>query len=556
MHITAVLLPILTVIAAMTVFNRPSRQALPLGWFLTILSAVFIWKMRLPDAAGYSIYGVLKSFDILIIIFGAILLLNTLRYSGGMDRISRGFNSVSRDRRIQALIIGWMFSAFIEGAAGFGTPAALAAPLLVALGFPPLAAASFTLIMNSTPVAFGAVGTPIQGALGTVAGLVASSGMDMGVFTGKLVITTAGIHFIIGSFIPLLGLMILTRVFGKKKSFQPAFEALPFALFSGFAFTLPYLLSAIFLGFELPSIIGGLAGLAVIVPAAKKGFLVPKRIWTFEGYAENYTGEDLPGEGPDESGVPSDRPAPDPGGSMSLLRAWSPYIIIALFLLISRIPWFRVKPLIGSQGITFPAFFGIADRYRLKWAYLPGILPFMATAILTAFIHRTPRQAVRKAWRDSFHQVSGAAIALVFGVAMVQLMLHSDINTEGYPSMLSELAGMLAAASGKAYPLVAPFIGVLGAFMSGSNTVSNILFSSLQFETALILGLPPVIITSLQVVGGGIGNMVCINNVIAVSATVGISGEEGRIIRRNSIPMLIYALGAGAIGMILISFTG
>ncbi len=130
------------------------------------------------------------------------------------------------------------------------------------------------------------------------------------------------------------------------------------------------------------------------------------------------------------------------------VRAWSPYIIIALFLLISRIPWFRVKPLISSRGITFPAFFGIADRYRLKWAYLPGILPFMATAILTAFINRTPRRAVKKAWEDSFHQVSGAAV------------------------------------SGRAYPMVAPFIGVLGAFMSGSNTVSNILFSSLQFETA------------------------------------------------------------------------
>jgi lactate permease len=136
---------------------------------------------------------------------------------------------------------------------------------------------------------------------------------------------------------------------------------------------------------------------------------------------------------------------------------------------------------------------------------------------------------------------------------MVQLMLHSDINTQGYPSMLSQLAAMLATASGKAYTFVAPFIGVLGAFMSGSNTVSNILFSSLQFETAVILGLSPVIITSLQVVGGGIGNMVCINNVVAVSATVGISGEEGRIIRRNSLPMAIYALLAGLVGVILIT---
>lgn len=212
-----------------------------------------------------------------------------------------------------------------------------------------------------------------------------------------------------------------------------------------------------------------------------------------------------------------------------------------------------MKPVLSSAGVTFPGFFGIADQYRLKWAYLPGILPFIATAVLTAFIHRVGKSSIKDIWADSFKQISGAAVALIFGVAMVQLMLHSDINTQGYPSMLSKLAAMLATASGKAYTLVSPFVGVLGAFMSGSNTVSNILFSSLQFETAIILGLSPVIITSLQVVGGGIGNMVCINNVVAVSATVGITGEEGRIIRRNSVPMAIYALLAGIVGLILMS---
>ncbi len=542
MHILAVLLPIITVILMMTVFNWPSKAALPLGWLLTVLSAVFIWKVRFTDAAGYTVYGILKSFDILIIIFGAILLLNTLKHSGGMDRICRGFDSVSRDRRVQALIIGWMFSAFIEGSAGFGTPAALAAPLLVAVGFPPLAAASFTLIMNSTPVAFGAVGTPIQGALSSVAALVVKTDLNPMEFTTKLVQNTALIHFIIGSFLPILGLMMLTKVFGKEKSFKPAFDALPFALLAGFAFTIPYLLSAVFLGYELPSIIGGITGLAIIVPAARKGFLVPRKIWTFNGYSESK-----------ENSVPLRELTTEK--SMSLLKAWSPYIIIALFLLITRIPWFRVKPILSSAGITFPGFFGIADKYRLKWAYLPGILPFMATAVLTAFIHKARRSEIKAAWKDSFRQISGAAIALIFGVAMVQLMLHSDINSQGNPSMLSELAGLLASASGRAYTFVAPFIGVLGAFMSGSNTVSNILFSSLQFETALILSLPPVIITSLQVVGGGIGNMVCINNVVAVSATVGISGEEGRIIRRNSLPMVIYSLLAGLVGVILIAIT-
>ena len=104
MLITAALLPIITVVVTMTVFNWPSKRALPLGWFLTVLMTVFVWKMDASDAAGYTVYGVLKSLDILIIIFGAILLLNTLKQSGGMSRICRGFESVTRDRRIQALI--------------------------------------------------------------------------------------------------------------------------------------------------------------------------------------------------------------------------------------------------------------------------------------------------------------------------------------------------------------------------------------------------------------------------------------------------------------------
>ncbi len=130
-------------------------------------------------------------------------------------------------------------------------------------------------------------------------------------------------------------------------------------------------------------------------------------------------------------------------------------------------------------------------------------------------------------------------------------MLNSADNGAGLPSMLTAMVQAMAAIGGSFYILVSPFIGVLGSFMSGSNTVSNILFSSLQYETADILTLPTVLIVALQVVGGGIGNMVCINNIVAVSATVGITGVEGKVIRRNFIPMVIYSLAAGVLVLVL-----
>lgn len=181
-------------------------------------------------------------------------------------------------------------------------------------------------------------------------------------------------------------------------------------------------------------------------------------------------------------------------------------------------------------------------NWVFKWAWNPGILPFILVAILTIFIHGMKGEEVKKAWKDTVTMVTGAAIALFFGVAMVQLFRYTNVDNTGMDSMLLIMAKGLAAIAGKAYIVVAPFIGVLGAFISGSNTVSNTLFSTLQFETASILVLPQVLIVALQNIGGGIGNMTCINNIVAACATCGTTGREGLLVKRNALPMLIYSL--------------
>ncbi|MFT9496209.1 L-lactate permease [Anaerosolibacter sp.] len=525
-------LPILLTIILMVGFNWAAKKALPISWLLASAIAIGVWKMNIHNVMAYSVFGVLKAVDVLIIVFGAILILNTLKQSGAMTTINNGFNGITKDRRIQAIIIGWMFGAFIEGAAGFGTPAALAGPLLVGLGFPPLAAAMVALIYNSTPVSFGAVGTPIFGAMSTIANNLQGVNADPELFKMTMTKWIALSHGTVGIFIPLLGICMLTKFFGKEKSIKAGLEAAPFAIFAGLAFVVPYILIATIFGPELPSLVGAFIGLAIVVLAAKNGFLVPKKHWDF----------------PDKSEWQEDwKSKADTGNvgeaKMSLLKAWTPYILIAIILVVTRIPSFGLKALLTAQQIKIPNILGIENlNYGLQWAYLPGTIPFILVALITHVIHGMTGEQVKTAWSSTFKQLTGAAITLFAGIAMVQLMLNSGVNNAGLASMLTEMAKTAAGIAGSAYPFFAPFIGVLGAFMSGSNTVSNILFSSLQFETASILKMPQVLIVALQVIGGAVGNMICINNVVAVCATVGCEGNEGKIIRRNAVPCFIYGI--------------
>ncbi|MEG6616061.1 L-lactate permease [Peptococcaceae bacterium 1198_IL3148] len=535
-------LPILVTIVLMTALNWPAKRALPVSWALAVVIALTMWQMDAQHVFGYSLFGFLKAIDVLIIIFGAILILNTMKISGAMTTINNGFMGITKDRRVQAIIIGFMFGSFIEGAAGFGTPAAIAGPLLVGLGFPPLAAAIVALIYDSTSVSFGAVGTPVYGAMGTLSTNLAQSGVDQNAFLMAFTQWTAIPHAIAGVFVPLIGIAFLTKFFGKEKSIKPALEAAPFAIFAGLVFVIPYVITAYFLGPEFPSLVGALIGLGILLVAAKNGFLVPKTSWDFprkEEWPEDWKSKADTGDTGE--------------AKMSLLKAWAPYVLIGLILAVTRIPTFGLKPILQNLTITLPNVMGIEGLdYALQWAWSPGILPFMLVALITAAMHGMSGKQVKDAWVGTFKQITGAAIALFAGVALVQLMLNSGVNQGGLDSMMTAMAKAAAGLAGSAFPFFAPFIGVLGAFISGSNTVSNVLFASFQFETATILGMPPVLIVALQNIGGAVGNMICVNNVVAVCATVGCIGVEGQIIKKNFIPCLIYGIAVAILVSILI----
>ncbi len=533
-------IPIIVTVIVMAGFNWPAKIALPLAWLITAVIGFAIWQMDLVTVAAQTVTGFLSSFDTIVIIFGAILIMNSLKHSGAMRVINRMFTNVSDDPRIQMVIIGFMFGAFIEGAAGFGTPAALAGPLLISVGFPPLCAAMVALILNSTPVAFGAVGTPVNTTFTLVSGELANAGVaDPEAWKMGLTQSVAIPSAIICPFIIFIAMCLMCKLFGKEKSIKPAFECIPYILMSAAAFCVPYIICATFLGPEFPSLIGALVALVVTVVAARRKILVPKNRFEFperSQWLDYWKSKTTVAEEQREE------------AAMSPVKAWAPYALIAFVLVITRIPQLGIKAVLNVTtapfAISIPEIFGVPVDFAFKWAWNPGVLPLIMVALLIIPLHNMKGAQVRAAWGETFKMVSGAALALLFGFAMVQLFKNSGaaFNNSGLDSMIIVMANGLTGLFGTAYIVVAPIIGIIGAFISGSDTVSCTLFSALQYTAAVRLGLPAMLILAMQVMGGAMGNMICVNNIVAACATCGTTGAEGRLMRSNALPCFIYAV--------------
>ncbi|WP_261863283.1 L-lactate permease [Psychrobacter sp. JCM 18900] len=265
-----------------------AKRTMPIVLAVTATLALFVWDMTLNRVSSSIIQGMVITVSVLWIVFGAIFLLNTLKHTGAIAVIRAGFTNVSPDRRVQAIIIAWCFGCFLEGAAGFGTAAAIAAPLLVAIGFPALGAVLMGMMIQSTPVSFGAVGTPIvigvNKGLDTVAisAQLAQQGLEWGDFLQLITSQVAIMHGVIGTFMPLFMVMMLTRFFWEKQKLERRLRYLAICYFCGFSIHSPLYLTGVFLGPEFPSLVGGLVSITIVVNAAKRGFLVPKTTWDFE----------------------------------------------------------------------------------------------------------------------------------------------------------------------------------------------------------------------------------------------------------------------------------
>lgn len=545
--------PILLAAILLVGLRWPAKRAMPVVYLLTAGIALFAWDVSFNRVLASTLQGLIITIGVLWIIFGAILLLNTLKYSGGIATIRRGFATISPDRRIQAIIIAWLFGCFIEGASGFGTPAAIAAPLLVAIGFPALAAVILGMLVQSTPVSFGAVGTPII--IGVNSGLdtatigaqLSAQGSSWAQYLQLITSNVAIIHAIVGTVMPLIMVLMLTRFFGKEKSWKAGFEVLPFALFGGLAFTLPYAATGIFLGPEFPSLLGGLVGLAIVTAAARAGFLVPKKTWDFAD----------PKEWPNEwlGSIEMKLDQLPRHQQIGAIRAWLPYVLVGALLVISRV-FPEVGSALKSVVLVFPDLLGEKGiRADFMPLYLPGGI-LVTVVLITVFLHRMHARSLVKAVGESSRVLLGAGFVLLFTVPMVRILINSGVNAAALPSMPIAMAQWVADSVGNVYPLLAPSVGALGAFIAGSNTVSNMMLSQFQFGVASSLGISGALIVAVQAIGAAAGNMVAIHNVVAASATVGLLGREGTTLRKTIWPTLYYVLATGIIALLAITVFG
>ncbi|GAA0667118.1 L-lactate permease [Rheinheimera tangshanensis] len=524
------LFPLLSVLTFLVLLRWPARQAMPLCLLGTAILSAFVWSVSLLQIAAAIAEGLVIAATVLWVVFGALLLLNLLENNGSFLLIRRGFAAISGDHRIQLLFVGWLLVAFLEGAAGFGTPAAIAAPLLIALGFRPLAAVVLTLIADSVPVSFGAIGTPVL--VGLTNGLPGISPE----LIEQSAVTAASIDLFCASLIPVLMCLILCRYFSDKPDWRSGLTIAPLAFLSGLCYSLPAFFVARYLGPEFPSLLGALAGLIVLTLLVRFGIAVPATLWRCDNETNNTsTGEVAPEH-------------------LALFKAWGAYLLLAVLLVLSRLEFLPFKAVLQTVQLNWSEIFGSTLSTSVQPLYLPGTV-FVLTVLLLLPWQTKRRQLMRKATTESLHRIWPAAITLASAVPMVRLFLHSDLNSADLPAMPIYLASVTSQHLVEFWLWCAPWIGALGSFIAGSATFSNLMFASVQQQLALDATLPLSLVLALQMLGANAGNMVCVVNVVAAASVCKLTGQEGQIMRFTLLPMALYCLLASAIATVLYSTT-
>lgn len=470
--------------------------------------------------------GLVSTLTPITVIFGAILFNRMLETTGCIDVIRKWLANINPNPVAQLMIIGWAFAFMIEGASGFGTPAAIAAPILVGLGFNPLKVAIFTLVMNSVPVSFGAVGTPTWFGFGAL-DLSDQDILSIGKQTGL-------IHFFASLVIPLIALSFIT-------SWQEIRKNIVFIYLSVMVCTIPYVLLAT-VNYEFPSLVGGAIGLLLSVAIANKGI----------GLSKEYEAEQDAGA----AHLPL----------KTVVKALAPLGILIGILVVTRIQQLGIKDLLNSTAPLFSLNLGIFDfevskalilgvkdifgqgvSDSYKTLYVPALIPFVVTVLIALMMFKPSPDAVKSMFGTSLAQVRKPFLALLGALVMVKLMLVG-----GDASMVKTIGREFAALAGQNWVYFASYLGAIGAFFSGSNTVSNLTFGGIQQQIALDTGLSVTLVLALQSVGGAMGNMVCINNIIAVCTVTDVQNQEGAILKKTFVPMFIYGVIAAVVAVVFL----
>lgn len=524
-EVSLALAPIIILVVLMTKPKPwPSYKALPFAAALMYLVKIAGFGLEANIANAVAFAALFKAFTPILIVWGAIFLFNTMEHSGAMDVIRKKLATITANKIGELMIVGWAFAFLVEGASGFGTPAALAAPILVGLGFTPIRAALFCLIMNSVPVSFGAVGTPTWFGFENL-GLTNDEMLQVGV-------RSTLIHGVAALIIPIIALRFLT-------SWKEIRRNIVFIYLSISSCVVPYIALS-FISSEFPAIIGGLTGLIATVIFAKYNIGLRRT----KGWENR---EKISGK--------------------AVLKASFPIWGTVMVLIVTRIQQIGLKGLMTSMEPLWSGNVGFLGNITLsnslavgmenifgtddiEWVfmtlYVPSLIPFILISLISFILFKVSKDNRRKIISESATRMYLPGVALFGALVLVELLRYG-----GEDSCAAIIGSSLANLLGSSWQFGAPFLGALGSFFSGSATVSAMTFGSIQENAAHSLGLDPITVLAMQSVGGSMGNMVCIHNIVAVSTVVGLKNQEGYLLKRTIIPLIVYGVIAGAMGALM-----
>lgn len=468
-----------------------SLLALAIAIFIALLIYGMPLKLAMLSTLHGSLYGL---FPISWIIISAVFLFNVTVKSGQFEVIKSFMASITPDRRLQALLIAFSFGAFLEGAAGFGAPVAISGAMLVGLGFNPLYAAGLCLIANTAPVAFGSVGTPI---------IMASRMSD---------IPELAISQMVGRTLPLLSLLIPFYFVTLMSGFKKSLEVMPAILVSGISFAFVQWFTSNYMGPMLPDILAGIASILSLLLLLK--YWKPKSIWRFKEEPSLQTSVEIKYT------------------SLQILRAWSPFIIMTLFIIawgfqpvkdiLNSIGFFKFKipglenAILQPDGNPLPI-----KAFDLNYLSTPGTAVVFAALISIPLIGISIRESI---------QIFGATLKqLMFPIITIAAVVGYAFIAN-YAGMSITMAGALAS-TGVLFPFFSPILGWLGVFLTGSDTSANALFGKLQAQTADTLGFDPLVTVSANATGGVTGKMISPQSIAVGAAAVGLVGKESDLFR-------------------------
>ena len=529
------LIPIVFFFLALTKLRLKGYQAGTVTVLLALGVALLFYKMPVSAALASAVYGFFYGlWPIAWIIVAAVFLYKLSVKTGQFDVIRSSILSVTHDQRLQLILVGFCFGAFLEGAAGFGAPVAITAALLVGLGFKPLYAAGLCLIANTAPVAFGAMGIPV-----IVAGQV--SGID---------------PFLIGQMagrqLPFMTILVLFWIMAIMDGWRGVKETWPAVLVGGGSFAVVQFLTANYIGPELPDITSAIVSLIALTAFLK--VWQPKRIFRFDT-AESTTSQTTGAKAPAAAKPQAGATAPLTAGA--ILKAWSPFIILTAMVTLWSLKPFKALfaaggplastiisipvPMLDKLVAKMPPVVAQATPYgavyTFNWLAATGTAILIAAVLTIAFARFSPAKAVA-----TLGETVRELVIPIYSIGMV-LAFAFVANYSG----LSATLALALAHTGQAFVFFSPFLGWIGVFLTGSDTSANALFGALQATTANQLGLSPVLTVAANTTGGVTGKMISPQSIAIACAAVGLAGKESDLFRFTVKHSLVFAAIIGII---------